>query len=188
MLAVELGETPMPAPLKLAFGLAIIAFPLLEIALLIRAARAFGFWWVGFIVLATAIAGGAVIQRAGLKTFARTMARIEAGRGPIEPMLDGFLKIVAGMLLIFPGLICDAAGLFLLIPAVRKAITASGLVRIFSGGIGRSPGFEKPSEHQPNPAAPGPDDPNGITIEGEYERLDEPDVAPKKAPRINRGR
>jgi UPF0716 protein FxsA len=179
-----LAKTLMPVPLKLAFGLALVAFPLLEIGLLIRAARTIGFWWVCLIVLATAVAGSIVIQREGLKTFARTMARIEVGRGALEPMLQGFLKIVAGMLLIFPGLISDAAGLLLLIPVVRNA-AAAALPRIFSASIVSS-SFKKASEHPKDAAAQ--DHGDGITIEGEYERLDEADVPPKKAPRTNRQR
>ena len=176
----------MPTPLKLAFGLALVAFPLLEIGLLIRAARSIGFWWVCLIVLATAVAGSIVIQREGLKTFARTMARIEAGRSALEPMLQGFLKIIAGMLLIFPGLISDAAGLLLLIPAVRNA-AASALPRIFSASIVSS-GFEKPSQNTQDAPAQDLGGGDGITIEGEYERVDEPDVPAKKAPRTNRQR
>ena len=103
----------MPTPVKFATGLALIAFPLLEIALLIRAGQWLGFWPVFLIVLLTAVAGSLVIQRQGFRTLARTMAQIEAGRGALEPMADGLLRLIAGMLLIFPGLICDALGLLL---------------------------------------------------------------------------
>ena len=177
----------MPAPLKLALGLALVAFPLLEIALLIRAGQWLGFWPVFLIVLLTAGIGSAVIQRQGFKTIARTMAQIEAGRGALEPMADGLLRVTAGMLLIFPGLICDALGLLLLIPPVRGFIVNSGLPKILTGATVRGQVFEKRFEQRREHSPADPHDPGSITIEGEYERVEETTVPPRKTPRTHQG-
>ena len=173
----------MPTPVKFATGLALIAFPLLEIALLIRAGQWLGYWPVFLIVLLTAVAGSLVIQRQGFRTLARTMAQIEAGRGALEPMADGLLRLIAGMLLIFPGLICDALGLLLLVPAIRSLIVKSGLPRILAGATVHAQVFEKRSEPHPRHPTTDPIDEGSITIEGEFERIDEKTVPPRKAPR-----
>jgi len=44
------------------------------------------------------------------------------GRMPAPRMLDGVMILIAGVLMITPGLITDAAGFALLVPAVRYSI------------------------------------------------------------------
>ena len=169
----------MPAPIKLAFGLALIAFPLLEIVLLIRAGRAWGFWPVTIIVVGTAILGLRIISRQGLQSFLRTLSQLQDGRSGLEPMFDGLLVVTAGILLVFPGLLTDVIGLTLLIPQVRQLVVKAGLVKVFAGEIpdqhNLRPG-EKARTSGQGPGDPGSSGSNGIVIEGEYERLDEKPV------------
>ncbi|MGE0054647.1 MAG: FxsA family protein [Hyphomicrobium sp.] len=106
-------------PLKFALGLALLALPIIEIALLIKAGAAFGFWPVFFWIIATAVVGSGVIQRSGLSIFPRIWAHIEAGRSGFEPLLDQFLTVTGGVLLILPGLLGDALGALMLVPPVR---------------------------------------------------------------------
>ena len=43
---------------------------------------------------------------------------------PAEQLFDGFLVLIAGVVLITPGLLTDIAGLILLIPVTRYPIKA----------------------------------------------------------------
>ena len=50
----------------------------------------------------------------------RSVGPRREGRIPLEPMLDSYVVIMAGLLLIIPGLVSDAIGLLLLIPPLRR--------------------------------------------------------------------
>ena len=122
----------MAQPLRLASLLAILAFPILEIGLLIRAGQSMGFWRLALIVIATAMLGSAVIRRTGLSVLTRARAQMERGGRSFNPLFDGLLQVTAGVLLIFPGLISDVLGLVLLVPAVRHVLVAHVLPRMFT--------------------------------------------------------
>lgn len=169
----------MPAPLKFAIGLALIAFPLLEIALLIRASRLLGLGPVALIVIITGIAGVAVVRRQGLQTFSRTLAEIHAGRGGLEPMLDGLLRVSGGVLLILPGLITDLLGLALLVPFVRQLVVKAGLPKFLASSLGETEIFERRFENARERQTYGDAPPSTVIIEGEYEHVEEPKNQPK---------
>lgn len=66
-------------PLKFALGLALLALPIVEIALLIKAGAAFGFWPVFLWIIATAVVGSGVIQRSGLSIFPQNLGPYRGG-------------------------------------------------------------------------------------------------------------
>lgn len=170
---------------KLAFLLALAALPLLEIGVLIRLGQAIGFARLALLVIATAILGTIVIRRVGVSMVSRALQGIERGRDGLGPILDGFLQVVAGMLLIFPGLISDAIGILLLVPPLRHWLISSGILKIFGsvsfeGADGRYKGPEKTSDGKAD------DDAHAVTIEGEYERLSEKTIPAERAVRRTR--
>ena len=126
--------------MQLGLLLAIVAFPLLELAVLLWAGRAIGVWPVLGIVVGTAILGLLVLRWQGFTIVRRTVQAVRAGEPPAQTMLDSAATCVGGLLLITPGLIADALGLLLLVPPVRTGVAswlASGLgawggqVRVF---------------------------------------------------------
>lgn len=175
----------MPAPIKLAFGLALVAFPLLEIVLLIRAGRAWGFWPVTAIVVGTAIIGLRIISRQGLRTFLKKLSQLQHGGSALIPMVDGLLVVTAGFLLVLPGLMTDVFGLILLIPQVRQLVIKAGLVKLLAGDPEDAHVFGKGGTRDSHGSAAGSTSAsssgpvygdlgsNGVVIEGEYERIDE---------------
>jgi UPF0716 protein FxsA len=187
----------MAQPLRLAAFLAFLAFPILEIGLLIRAGQGIGFWRLALIVVATAILGGAVIRRTGLRVLTRARAQMarghfESGRNRFEPMFDGLVHLTAGMLLIFPGLISDAIGLILLIPFVRNLVVTIVLPKLVTMAVFGSGPANRPFPRGGEQRGPGPSgsefDPergSGPTIEGEYERVSEKPVAPERSLKPN---
>src|SRR5687768_9777590 len=63
-----------------------------------------------------------LVKRAGLTVFRRLHGTLEAGGVPHKEAIDGFLLLIAGVLLIVPGFITAAAGLLLVLPPVRIAV------------------------------------------------------------------
>lgn len=179
------AETAMSQPVKLAILLVLIAFPLLEIGLLIRAGQSIGFWRLALIVVGTALLGSFLIRRIGVSVLQKMLARAEVGRGGVHPVLDGLLLGIAGVLLILPGLLSDVLGLLLLIPHVRRGLIYSGIAKLFATGTWRTEVFEGrfESRRRPDTSRPNGED-DGMVIEGEYERIaEEPAERRPKPPR-----
>lgn len=160
----------MSQPFKIAVILAFAALPLLEIGLLIRLGQVIGIWWLAVIVIGTAVLGTYVIRRVGLSVFERALSRLGTEREGFPPLFDGFLQVLAGLLLIFPGVISDLLGLFLLVPQIRHLVIRTGLLKLvtlfhYQAEVSRE-AFRATSTETPTGG-------EGIVIEGEYERVSE---------------
>lgn len=94
----------------------LLAFPLLELYLLVRLAAVYG-WWLALYLLFTAVAGWLLIQEERLVVFGRLVHILQSGHHPIVALLTSARKLLAGVLLILPGVLSDIiAVLLLLIP------------------------------------------------------------------------
>jgi UPF0716 protein FxsA len=103
----------MPALLIFAI---LLAFPFIELYVLIRLASEYG-WWLALYLLSTAVAGWLLIQEERLAVFGRLFQIVQTGQHPFVALLTSARKLLAGVLLIFPGVISDVfAILLLLIP------------------------------------------------------------------------
>lgn len=168
----------MSQPFKIAVILAFAALPLLEIGLLIRLGQVIGIWWLAVIIIGTAVLGTYVIRRVGLSVFERALSRLGTEREGFPPLFDGFLQVLAGLLLIFPGVISDLLGLFLLVPQIRHLVIRTGLLKLvtlfhYQAEVSRET-FRATSTETPT-------DGEGIVIEGEYERVSEKPLHQAKA-------
>ena len=116
--ATSLGNGAVLAYLLLLFTVV----PLVEIALLFWLARTTS-WTVAFAVaLLTGFLGAALARRQGLGTWRRIQQELSQGRVPATSLLDGVMILMAGVMLITPGLLTDAIGLLLLVPPARAWI------------------------------------------------------------------
>ncbi len=106
--------------LRGAFAFIFVVFPLVEIAVLIKVGEAIGFWPTMLLLIAASLLGSIVIREQGLSVVGRAFDAMRDGRLPLEPMLDSYVVIMAGLLLIIPGLISDAIGLLLLLAPLRR--------------------------------------------------------------------
>ena len=106
---------------RLGIGLGLLALPLLEIALLIRAGQTLGLWPMMAIIVGTGMLGITVLVRQRFAVVSGVMNAVNEGKPPLAPVLDGAFLVLAGGLLFSPGLLCDAAGLLLLVPPIRQA-------------------------------------------------------------------
>ena len=96
--------------------------PLLELYLLIRLGAYLGALDTLAIVIATGIVGGLLARSQGLAVLNRIRMELEEGRIPADSLFDGVMILVAGVLLITPGLLTDGLGLSLLIPWTRQGL------------------------------------------------------------------
>ncbi len=96
--------------------------PLFELALLIQLGRLIGLAPTIALVLITGAAGAALARWQGLATLRRVQNEMAEGRVPTGALVDGLLILVAGAVLLTPGLITDVVGFLLLIPPTRAAV------------------------------------------------------------------
>jgi UPF0716 protein FxsA len=121
-------STPAPPARRGGFRrwlpLAVAAWIVIEIWLLILVGEAAGGLAVVALLAAGIIGGAAVVKRAGRRAFGALTQTLQ--RPPTAPQEraegNGFLML-AGLLLMIPGLLSDVAGLVLLVPGIRGALS-----------------------------------------------------------------
>lgn len=99
-----------------------LSLPLVELAILLWMASHVGWLQTLALVVVTALIGAAEVRREGFRVWVRFHHEISRGRLPTEPLFDGVLVLIAGVLLLTPGLITDLIGFALLIPASRSLV------------------------------------------------------------------
>lgn len=75
-------------------------------------------------IMATGLLGVAVIRHATAHFRRKLMSTARAGEPLGNVLIDGAILLLAGGLLLLPGIISDVAGLLLLVPPVRWLIVA----------------------------------------------------------------
>lgn len=97
----------------------LLGFPAVEIFSLIRLSELIGWWWLAW-VLADVVVGWSLVRAGGVELPLRLFAALQSGHSLSLALLDGFRTVLAGLLLIFPGLFSDLlAVILLLLPRPR---------------------------------------------------------------------
>jgi UPF0716 protein FxsA len=112
----------------------LLGFPLLELVVLVRLGEVLGWWIVAWVILA-ACAGAALIKEARFAMVARLAAGLSEGRFAITALTDSARTVVAGLFLIFPGVVSDLIALTLLLLPGPKAIVETGSIRHMRGAV-----------------------------------------------------
>lgn len=100
----------------------LMGFPLLEGALLYMLAAGpsgHGGWVLAWLAFA-AIAGVVLIKQARFSLISRLASALSQGQFSLAAFIDSFRTVLAGLLLIFPGVISDVMALALLLIPVRE--------------------------------------------------------------------
>ena len=108
----------MLLPLLLLFTL----LPLAELILLIKIGQAIDWPATIGLVVVTGVVGWWLAKREGLRTLRGIQSELAAGRLPGDRMVDALLILLAGAVLITPGIITDLIGFSLLIPPIRAVV------------------------------------------------------------------
>lgn len=172
------GRRPRRSSPRSFAPLAVAAWVVLEIWILIAVADAAGGWVVLLLLAAGFVLGGIVVKRAGLRAWRRLAESVQAagGRnadpaGPRRPDRGGnALAMLGGVLIMTPGLLSDVAGLLCLFPPTAALIrrrTERSLERRMRGA---APGSLEDSLRQARIHRP-----DGKVVQGEVIREDERD-------------
>ncbi len=94
--------------------------PMIELYLLIKVGSIIGPLNTIIIVILTAIGGGYLARREGLKTLFKIRENISNGVMPTEELTDALFIFMAGVLLLTPGFLTDIMGILMLIPDSRR--------------------------------------------------------------------
>jgi UPF0716 protein FxsA len=100
--------------------LAFTLIPVCEIYLLIRVGEHIGALRTILLVIGTGFAGAYLARLQGMQTMLRVRINLQQGVMPTDELLDALLIFIAGIVLLTPGFLTDAAGLLLLIPETRN--------------------------------------------------------------------
>lgn len=167
-----------------------IVVPIIEIALLIQVSDVIGGFATIALVIVTAIIGAKCVKQQGLGAYTNVQQQMAQGQLPGEHIFTGLCVIIAGVLLMTPGIMTDVLGFLLLTPAVRrslsKALLAQASVKVQSGfgggfgaGFGQNTQQHNPFEQQTSrpfedaqPRQPERNVDGSNTFEGEYKRKD----------------
>lgn len=96
--------------------------PLAELMLLIRIGGLIGLFPTLLLVVATGAAGAWLARAEGLRSWMAVQGELAEGRIPGEELVHGMIVLIAGIVLVTPGVLTDIAGLTLLVRPVRQAL------------------------------------------------------------------
>jgi UPF0716 protein FxsA len=96
--------------------------PLVELYILLQVGAVIGAVNTILLVIFTGVLGAFLAQREGVRTLQTIQSLMARGEMPGEPLLDALLILVAGFVLITPGILTDILGFLLLLPATRLRI------------------------------------------------------------------
>ncbi len=93
--------------------------PLTELYILLEIGSYLGALNTILLIIFTGILGAYLARLEGIRTIHRISQNLATGVVPAEELVDAVLIFVAGVVLVTPGVITDAAGFLLLIPYTR---------------------------------------------------------------------
>ena len=99
-----------------------IGVPVVEIATFIKVGAQLGALNTIIFIFFTAFLGVVLVRWQGFHAVQELREAMDAGKAPVVEIASGALLLLAGVLLLIPGFVTDAAGFALLIPPLRKAL------------------------------------------------------------------
>lgn len=110
--------------------LLLILWPIAEIATLVWVGGRIGLINTVGLVLLAAFGGLALFRSVGFGLLRRVQAELSAGRMPASAVLEGFVVLLAGLLLLLPGFLSDVFAFLLLFAPIRRLLIAVVAARV----------------------------------------------------------
>lgn len=117
--------------------LVFLVVPLVELYVIIQVGDAIGALNTIAVLIAMGVVGGLLMKREGLGVLRRVQAQLRGGHVPGREVVDGFLILFGGALMLTPGFLTDVVGLSLLVPPVRAVVRKVVASRLRSRAVGR---------------------------------------------------
>ncbi len=99
-----------------------VGLPLIELWVLLLVGSRIGWLPTIVLVVVTGVIGASLARAQGLQTVAAIQRDMAAGVMPAPRLMDGVMILLAGAMLITPGILTDIFGFLLLVPATRQMI------------------------------------------------------------------
>jgi UPF0716 protein FxsA len=99
-----------------------IGVPFAEIYVLLQVGHSIGVVNTLGLLIVISVVGAWLAKREGLGVLRRMQRSLDAGRVPGTELVDGFLILLAGALMLTPGFLTDIVAIFLLLPPVRAVV------------------------------------------------------------------
>lgn len=160
--------------------LALVAIPLVEIAVFIQVGGEIGLGLTIVTTLLTAVIGTFLLRIQGLSTLSRLQDTLNQGEMPVRAAFDGACQLIAGIFLLIPGFVTDFVGLLLFLPPIRTLLLGA-LIRRANISVVVS------GSRSGKGSGTGPGDPRArrdYDVEGEYQEV-KPPPDPQPRPQIN---
>jgi UPF0716 protein FxsA len=137
-----------------------IGVPAVELALLIEIGSRIGTLATLALIAGTGVVGAALARQQGLSVLRRMREEMAAGQIPAGSLLDGVVIVIAGALLMTPGILTDVLGFLCLVPGTR-ALAKRELLRRLERAVRE--GRVTVSVREQSPSTPPP--PGRATID-----------------------
>ena len=92
----------------------LLGFPLLELWVAVLLAQKIG-WWLLLWFIATTLLGVTLIREERFAVVGRVMGALQQGQDPFQAIFTSGRLMLAGLLLILPGVVSDGIALLILI-------------------------------------------------------------------------
>lgn len=99
--------------------LLLVVTPIVELYLLFRVSELTSPLFTIILTIVTGVVGSRLAKRQGWKTYQRIQQEMSGGRMPTDSLVDAFMILAAGLLLMTPGVLTDIFGFSLLVPFFR---------------------------------------------------------------------
>lgn len=99
-----------------------IGVPFAEIYVLLQVGQAIGAVNTLGLLILISVVGAWLAKREGLGVLRRMQRSVDSGRVPGTELVDGFLILLAGALMLTPGFLTDILAILLLLPPVRAVV------------------------------------------------------------------
>lgn len=99
-----------------------ILVPMVELALLLVIAQHTSALFTLGLIIVTGVIGASLARREGLQCLSRIQGELSQGHLPGDSLVDALMILIAGALLITPGVLTDLVGFSLLAPPIRAVL------------------------------------------------------------------
>ncbi len=99
-----------------------VVLPAVELGLLIEVGGRFGTGATVALIVVTGVVGASLARRQGLGVIGVLQRETAVDRLPAGSLVDGVIILLAGALLVTPGILTDAFGFLCLVPAFRQRV------------------------------------------------------------------
>ena len=156
----------------------LLAFPFAEIYLLIQLGQTYG-WWLLIYLVVIGFLGLQLIRSEKLLVLNKMLQSVTAGANPVKTLLGSARNMLAGTLLIIPGVITDLIAVILLIVPIKNSINFNTQSSTNGDVPLKQAPFQTGYKHKPNTKTANDD-----IIEGEYTEV-KTEVKTEDKPELN---